>query len=227
MEFKNWLEAYKKATCESIKKQLEKLQKDDNKNNANNILNAAVDLSASAELEDTLNEMFVKIYIDGIEESTIDFDFSVDFETTDDVFHEAAEEYAQQRTAELVTQLDNSTKDMLRSDLEKYMKQGLTPQQISDNLAKDYAFSDARALNIARTETGFAWNEAGITLYETGGAPGVKVYDGDYDKDCEEANGQNWSFAYARAHKLQHPQCVRSFGPMPADEELDKTDDDI
>lgn len=226
LAFKSWLDAYKKSICASIKKQLEKVNKaDDNKDKVNNILNAAVNISTSTSLEDELTQLLIEVYIDGVDESIGSFDLNMNIDSTDDIFQTAAKEYAEQRTADLVTKLDDATKNMLKTDLDNYMRQGLTPQEIANKIANDYAFSDIRALCIARTETGFAWNNAGIETARQGGATGVRVFDGDHDKDCVEADGQTWSFAYAEAHLLQHPNCVRSFSPT-MDDELDKTNGD-
>jgi hypothetical protein len=221
------LEAYKKDVCKNIKDQLNSLIKTDyKKHNVNNILSIVAGMTLDTDSENELSQMFEQVYTSGVKESISDFDLDVSFDDNSDVFHDAAQDYAQQRTADLVTQLSNSTKNMLRSDLDQYMKDGLTPQQIANKIGDDYAFSDARALCIARTETGFAWNHAGIQTYKTGGSKGVKVYDGDSDGACADANGQNWSFSYAEAHLLEHQNCVRSFGPMPDDEDFDQGSDD-
>lgn len=168
-----------------------------------------------------LQDYFINIYLDSI--SNMVGQIAVSFEaSSQDLFQSMAEQYAQDRTAVLVTKLDETTKDMLRNDLKSYMDQGLTPAEISIKLQDNYAFSESRAMNISRSETGFAWNHAGIMTAKTGGAKGVKVFDGDYDGACASANGQNWTFEYALEHLLQHPRCVRSFGPMPNDEEFDQ-----
>jgi hypothetical protein len=171
------------------------------------------------DLETLLKSALIEIYLDAIDEvvSTLSGSFEID-----ETYHELAEEYAEQRTALLVTSLTGSTRDMLRTDLITYMDEGLTPQEISDKLQDSYAFSEARANAIARTETGFAWNDATLSLYEKAGEAKVQVYDGDGCKACAEVNGEVWSLDYAREHLLQHPNCVRSFGPAPADAEVDR-----
>ena len=61
------------------------------------------------------------------------------------------------------------------------------------------------------------------------GSPGVSVSDallGDTDEECERADGQKWSIAYALANKKEHPNCTRSFAVLkPGDtspSELDR-----
>lgn len=178
------------------------------------------------ELIAVMQDALIQIYLNSTE--NVVAQISTSFESSaQDVFQSLAEDYATTRTAELVTQLDDSTKDMLRSDLKSYMEQGLTPTEIAQKLQDNYAFSDSRAMNIARTETGFTWNNAGISTIQLGGSKGVKVFDGDYDKECAEANGENWTFEYAFEHLLEHPQCVRSFGIMLDNEEFDKGQEDM
>lgn len=73
-------------------------------------------------------------------------------------------------------------------------------------------------LRDAATDTA---NEAHLNTAGEIGSPGVRVSDGSgrqkTDEACEEANGQNWSLAYARLHKREHPNCRRTFSPLPSD----------
>lgn len=215
---------------------------DDSKDDtASNIINNSTSSSWNKDLTSLLQDFFISIYLDSIDNMVSQIDVSFG---SDDVFHSMAEEYASQRTADLLGKrvksdgsivdnpnpeysIEQSTKDMLKSDLENYMKEGLTPAEIAKKLQDDYAFSEKRAMTIARTETGFAWNHAGISTIQAGGAKGVKVFDGDHDGACAEANGQNWTFDYALEHLLQHPNCVRSFGIMSSDEDFDMGAEDL
>lgn len=157
-----------------------------------------------------LQDFLVQIYTDAGKTAAAQVGVGIDEIPT---FHVQADMYTKERTAQLVTQLDQSTRQMLQTTLRNDMADGKTPKEIERDLNKNYAFSDARAETIARTETAFAWNHSIVKTYESGGAKAVTVYDGDYDADCEAANGEVWTFEYAIAHRLQHPRCVRSFGP--------------
>jgi hypothetical protein len=202
------------------------LKKDDNKDLVTSILAGANSESWDADLTEMLTTVFTEIYSDSILQATAQF--CVSFQaSSEDIFQGLAQDYASQRTADLVTKLDDTTKEFLKNDLTEYMKEGLTPAQIAIKLQNNYAFSESRAYMIARTETGFVWNHAGINTLQLGGAKGVKVFDGDYDGACAAANGQNWSFTYAMEHLLQHPRCVRSFGPMADDESFDQGGDEL
>lgn len=70
-----------------------------------------------------------------------------------------------------------------------------------------------KAERVARTETGMAYNLSSLDSYRSGGIGQVNVYDGDSDEECAAANGQTWSIDEAEANPLEHPNCVRAFGP--------------
>ena len=77
---------------------------------------------------------------------------------------------------------------------------------------------ERRALLIARTEIKHSQNGAAIMAYkQTQVVTGVKVLDaqkGDYDNPCISAAGQIWTLTYADEHRIQHPNCTRSFSPI-------------
>lgn len=183
------------------------------------ILNSINSPTWSIELVKIFNEKLVNIYVDSMNNTVIELGGKVEENT----FMAKAKEYMENRTGELVGtgkigKLEESTRNMIKSDLVKGMDNGSTPIQIASDIKDNYAFSSSRAENIARTETGFAWNDAAIASYETQGYKSVLVYDGDGDTACQDANGQTWSIAYAKEHLLEHPRCVRSFGPSTSDD---------
>jgi hypothetical protein len=192
------------------------------------------------ELNKILQAAYMKIYLDAVDEAQKELDLGPKFEWGAD-FHALAESYAKKRCAELVgkkvledgTIIDSpsdyaildSTREMLRADLTDWMDQGLAPADISKNIQDSYGFSESRADCIARTETGFTWNTATINTYRSGGCKYVTVYDGDHDDECAEANEQIWTLDYADDHQLEHPNCVRSFGPASNNATPDRGDD--
>lgn len=138
---------------------------------------------------------------------------------------EAAEAYAAQRAAELVGKrwvdgelLDNprqeyavteSTRQMLRGTVQRALEEGLSPAELRDRIESDFAFSSTRALTIARTETGTAYNRGTIGGYrDSGEVDEVDVVDGDGDEECAAANGQRWTLEEAEADPLAHPNCL-------------------
>lgn len=190
---------------------------------ANSIIINAQMPTWQKDLTTLLNDMLVQIYMDSSEHAK----GQTGHESAPDAFHMNAQMYRTQRTAQLVTKLEDTTRKMLQTDLINGMKDGDTPAEIARTMEKNYAFSESRAETIARTETGFAWNHAGIKTYQDGGAHAVRVFDGDYDSDCAEADGQVWSFDYAMNHLLQHPRCVRSFAPEMENVPLDRGDTQV
>lgn len=185
-------------------------KKDDNSTKADAILSSYASNSWATDLDSLLKQLTVEIYVDGMKDAQTTLTGSF---VSDPIYHEYANAYAEERSAELVTKLDDSTKNMLRSDLVSMMEEGLTPAEIAANLEENYAFSEYRSMMIARTETGFTWNRSTVKMYSESGVKMVYVHDGDYDEDCRAANGQVWSADYASINALGHPNCVRSFSP--------------
>jgi hypothetical protein len=73
---------------------------------------------------------------------------------------------------------------------------------------------------VMRTKTIETRNRAHLSRSAELGSPGVLVTDGrggDTDQPCMDANGEYWSNAYAAAHLLEHPNCTRTFTPLPRD----------
>jgi SPP1 gp7 family putative phage head morphogenesis protein len=189
----------------------------DNTDQADAILSGVDMTSFSRDLNQVMNPIIYQIYINGMEEAAKELSGSF---VRDPKYHEYANDYATQRAAELAGTsknpkyaLTDSTREMLRNDLVNMMDEGLTPAEIAKNLENDYAFSETRAMTIARTETGFTWNRGTIKMYSETGVKLVYVHDGDYDEECRAANGQIWSADYAQINALAHPNCVRSFSP--------------
>jgi hypothetical protein len=74
-----------------------------------------------------------------------------------------------------------------------------------------------RTKTIARTELGDAQNEASIARYQDAGVERVRVFDNgkdDADAPCRRINGQIVPLAWALEHKLEHPNCSRTFAPI-------------
>jgi len=94
-----------------------------------------------------------------------------------------------------------------------------TNQIINGNPSESYGgirsmlkdWKDGQLEVIARTEAGIYRNEATLQVAEASGSGKVYVTDGNYDAACAEANGSVWDVAYARDHRLEHPNCTREF----------------
>ena len=160
---------------------------------------------------------------------------------------QAALEYAKNRAAELVGMkwvndqlVENPNKtfainETLRSEIRTAVttaiENGQSPQELTSILSE--VFDRPRAETIARTETGFAYNEGAATVYEEAEVDHLEILDGDgclpyghkdgspapsgaegVVEETSEANGQIWTVSQFRRNLLGHPRCVR--GGIPA-----------
>lgn len=152
-----------------------------------------------------------------------------------DRFNPKAVAYATQRGAELVgkkvlpdgTVIDNpngkyviseATREMIRAQVVRALTVGSSPDDLMKALQSHYAFSAARAETIARTETALAYNRGVVASYRQALVTHVEVLDGDYDEECQMADGQIWTLEEAEANPVAHPNCVRAFSPLAPDE---------
>jgi len=78
--------------------------------------------------------------------------------------------YAAARAADLVTEIDGTTRALIRSTIVQALEEGWTKEELAKALSEDYAFSAARAATIAATELADAlthveleaWRESGV-----------------------------------------------------------------
>lgn len=130
---------------------------------------------------------------------------------------------------ERIVQLQETTKarvsNLIRRELEKGSARTTTDlgSKILSEVSKQFeGYKAWRANTIARTETGFAYNHGAVLGSEQSGFDKVDVSDGDSDGECRAANGQVWSTTKALANPLAHPNCVRSFSPHVAVDDVTK-----
>jgi SPP1 gp7 family putative phage head morphogenesis protein len=110
--------------------------------------------------------------------------FTADESITDQL-NEYALDYAKARSAEMVGKkwidgelVDNpdaqwviseTTREMLRGDIAAAIEAGTSNDDLADQLAENYAFSDQRAETVARTETAFAHVAGNLNAYRESG----------------------------------------------------------
>ena len=85
--------------------------------------------------------------------------FKIGAETNHVVDHRALK-YASMRGSDLIVDITNSTKDMVRGKLTSAIEEGWSARTLADNLRDD--FSPVRALRIARTEMEMAYRASGL-----------------------------------------------------------------
>lgn len=99
--------------------------------------------------------------------------------------NEYALDYAEERSAEMVGKrwvdgelvdnpdaewvISDTTREMLRGDIAAAIEAGTSNDDLADQLAENYAFSDARAETIARTETAYADVAGNLNAYRESG----------------------------------------------------------
>lgn len=119
-----------------------------------------------------------------------------------DQVNEDAVAWAKQHAAELVTQLAETTREKIQSDLVNAIESGMSVDDIASSLASTYGFSDDRAHLIAQTERAFADVAGNRKAYAASGVVGSIEWscanggDGVEGSDspcpeCEENDGQS------------------------------------
>lgn len=157
--------------------------------------------------------------------------------------NERAVAYAADRSAELVGmrrvggklvqnpnaawRIDESTREMLRSDVIRAMDEGMSNEDLADLIQQNYGFSDARSENIARTETAFADSAGNMSAYRASGVvAGKRWITGAGCCDlCEALDGVevplDADFPDGGDCPPLHPQCRCACTPVLAEENSD------
>lgn len=101
--------------------------------------------------------------------------------------------WAQGRAAELVTQIDETTRELVRAKVAEALEDGWTNDELADAIAEDEAFGGARAQRIARTETAFADVAGNLEGWRASGRVAAKrwiVADANECDLCAELDGE-------------------------------------
>lgn len=127
--------------------------------------------------------------------------------------------------------IDDATREMLRGDVTTAMEQGLSNDELADMLAENYAFSEERAMTIARTETAFADTNGNKAIYVNSGIVDSKkwiVGDGCCP-ECEELRdevvGLDEEFSNGVDIPPAHPNCRCDFLPIVGELQQDDSED--
>lgn len=149
--------------------------------------------------------------------------------------------YAKDRAAELVGKkvdengdvvdnpdsaysIEDSTREMIRSDVVQAMEQGLSNDDLAAMLEENYAFSETRAETIARTETALADCRGNLVLYTKSGLVDSKqwITGAGCCEDCQEVDGETVAldgmFSIGVDAPPAHPNCRCDFIPVLTDE---------
>jgi SPP1 gp7 family putative phage head morphogenesis protein len=136
--------------------------------------------------------------------------------------NEAAVKYSQTRSGELIGQnggewaISDTTRDGIASLIETAFSEGLSPRLLSEEIVSSYAFSEARADMIARTELALAsvtgaldtWKESGVVT----GKQWILGSEHDVPDECDDNDGVvvglDEAFPSGDDGPPAHPNCV-------------------
>jgi hypothetical protein len=171
---------------------------------------------ASLDLSDELKDGFDAGYADTLEEIR-----AMRGLDTSDIAEvpTAAADYAHERAGELITQIDDTTREDIADMVAQAQEDGLSDTELADQLGESFLFDDARAQLIARTEGATAWNMGTVQALRDAGEDYVVVSD-----PCEcgqpecDVDGQIWTLDEAEAEPIGHPNCGRDFRPLTEEE---------
>jgi hypothetical protein len=145
-----------------------------------------------------------------------------------------AADYAETRSAELVTDIDEATRNMLRSKIAAGLEAGAMREDIIDSIMDSDVFSEARATLIADTEVAMANGQGALAGYKEAKAAGVKlkkiwVCDSDPCPICEENQDAGEieveaEFPSGDDAETAHPGCLCHTESVVEDD--DKEDDE-
>lgn len=137
--------------------------------------------------------------------------------------NERAVRWAEQRAAELVTQVEETTRDGIRALVARALDEGWTNDELAQELLDSGVFAASRAETIARTEVAAAdvqgnligWQESGVVSgkeWKTGGGP---------CDACDELDGTAVALDddFPDGDPPLHPNCRCDVLPVLADEE--------
>jgi hypothetical protein len=139
-----------------------------------------------------------------------------------------AVEWAENRAAELVTKIQESTRDYLRADVTQAVEEGWSTRQLGQALQENFGFSEGRGDMIARTEIAAADVQGNLMAYrESGVVQGKEWIRGSEEYPCDECEGNaaagviplEDAFPSGDTGPPAHPNCVCDVLPVLAAKE--------
>jgi hypothetical protein len=128
---------------------------------------AELDLAGIAATREEAAAILAKAAQNGGTAAFVQIDFD-DPDITSQV-NALAVEWAENRAADLVTKIEESTRDYLRADVTQAVQEGWSTAKLSDTLEANFGFSEARCDMIARTEIATADVQGNLTAYKASG----------------------------------------------------------
>jgi len=119
--------------------------------------------------------------------------------------------------------IEHSTREFIRLDITSAMAEGWSNDKLAKTLAENYAFSEERAMTIARTETATADTAGNMKLYQETGVVAKKqwIVGAECCPICEEIDGEvvklEDDFSSGTQAPPAHPNCRCDFLPILPD----------
>lgn len=190
---------------------------------------AAVQFGDWQSLSDPLEQSATLIFTDAAGKAFLSLGIEAGPDALD-LVHANAVEWAAGRAAELVTGVEETTRDAIQSLVVDALEQGWSSQQLAAALTDNFTFSDARAEMIARTELAYANVAGSLAIYEKNGNVTSKEWllgsdpcDVCLDNSDDGVIDYGDTFASGDDAPPAHPNCVCD---LRVYSEADTPDDD-
>jgi hypothetical protein len=178
-----------KDVAKQIAQKLKGLGKADDDIDIDEILNG-LHIQFDSDLADDLAEELGEIYSSSGAAGLAQLGVKMRSELVDQV-NDRAVDWAEENAADLVTGIEDATRDMLRSTIASGLADGMTAEEIASSIEDGYAFGEERSQLIAETEIASANSEGALAGYEEAANEGISVKKSwlildDACDDCQE-----------------------------------------
>jgi hypothetical protein len=199
---------------EVLRAKVGKAQRSDDEQDALDQIVAGIDFAGWSTLTGDISDDMLDAVKDGGYDAlrVLGLDVTADREVYNAV-NEDAVRYAAKRSADLVTEIEEPTRDMIRGLVGDALDEGWSTDTLAGKLLEGAAFSPARAQTIARTEIIRASNQGTLTGFVASGVVSKKEWTTfDPCPICEENEDQgpidlDEDFASGDDAPPAHPNC--------------------
>lgn len=185
------------AILRSRSEKLAKIDEDDLDDLLNGLLRELDDESKRQVIRE-YEEMLAESYDNGARDANKELDLLTDGEVTPygtgkGWYNEKAVQWARDRAAEKIKEIDDTTREKMRDILARHLEEGVDPSALADEIENEFAFSSTRSMMIARTEAAEANIQGNLKIYEESNVVEAKEWStigGDACDDCAPLNGK-------------------------------------
>jgi phage portal protein BeeE len=175
-DFIKLLNKAKAQTITELSKKLHLSKADESDDEKADRALAALSLDAFTDIPDTFSGELSFLAEDGQVQALKTIPASYEVSVSTNLMHKEAVDFAESRAAELVTSIDEATREMLRADVTQAVTEGWSTDRLASSIEENQAFSSARAERIARTEIAIAHIEGSMQAYRASGVVGGKKW---------------------------------------------------